>query len=375
MAGHYQLALFRDIEQWWEKMQDKRWKNKVKTIYFGGWTPLLLWGRYLIDIMSKITSHFDISELEELSIECNPYPYEETLLSVQDIAKEYSHVSRVRFSFGIQSLDDEVLTKSNRDCSVEGIMRFTEKLLEVKTANMLYNYDFISFGTTQSAENKTKNMTWLQNLIDSKKLDSFSLYTLELFAGAKRYHETKDPLINYQSPWDHAMPFTSSEDTIFDEFTELKTLFLKAWYQRYEISNYALPGKESMHNMVYWTMWSYLWLGLWAHSLLREWFLSKQAQRLVVTWWRKNYIHWDAYKATPLSQQDILIESFFLALRTMNGVDNLDKYSHILHEDRQTRVQKLVSEWLATYEGGCLSLTDTGMNVHHRACDYLMAKI
>jgi hypothetical protein len=92
----------------------------------------------------------------------------------------------------------------------------------VKTDNMLYNYDFISFGADQNAYNKAKSMVWLKSLIDSKKLDSFSLYTLELFAGAKRYHETKDPLINYQSPWDHTMPFTSSEDSIFDEFTELK---------------------------------------------------------------------------------------------------------------------------------------------------------
>jgi hypothetical protein len=108
------------------------------------------------------------------------------------------------------------------------MMSFTNKLLEVKTANMLYNYDFISFGADQDATSKTKSMTWLNNLIASKKLDSFSLYTLELFAGAKRYHETKDPLINYQAPWDHTMPFTSSEDSIFDEFSELKALFLHA---------------------------------------------------------------------------------------------------------------------------------------------------
>jgi oxygen-independent coproporphyrinogen-3 oxidase len=171
------------------------------------------------------------------------------------------------------------------------------------------------------------------------------------------------------------MPFTSSEDSIFDEFSELKALFLHAWYQRYEISNYALPWKESVHNMVYWTMWSYLGLWLWAHSLLREWLLSKQAQRLVVTWWRKSYIQWDAYKATPLSHQDIVIESFFLALRTMNWVKDLDTYINILHEDREQRIQKLVSEWLAMHENNTLSLTDLGMNVHHRVCDYLMAKI
>ena len=85
---------------------------------------------------------------------------------------------------------------------------------------MLYNYDFIAFGT----QTDPQALNWLQELLASKLIDSYSLYTLELFAGAKRYHETKDPLIAYHAPRDHDMPFTTTEDSIFDEFALLKKM-------------------------------------------------------------------------------------------------------------------------------------------------------
>lgn len=174
--------------------------------------------------MKQVEEYFDCSQLEELSIECNPYPYSQTLESVQKIAQAYRHIPRVRFSFGIQSLDDTTLTLSNRDNNFAGIVQFTKDLLGLKQPHMLYNYDFIAFGTQTNSE----AISWLQELLTSQAIDSYSLYTLELFAGAKRYHETKDPLIAYQAPRDHNMPFATSEDTIFDEFSLLKKMLVDA---------------------------------------------------------------------------------------------------------------------------------------------------
>jgi len=52
---------------------------------------------------------FDLENLAELSIELNPYPEAEVLKFIQVVNKKYEQVSRVRYSFGIQSFDDEVL--------------------------------------------------------------------------------------------------------------------------------------------------------------------------------------------------------------------------------------------------------------------------
>jgi coproporphyrinogen III oxidase-like Fe-S oxidoreductase len=96
--------------------------------------------------MQEVEKYFDISELQEFSIECNPYPYSETLASVKHIIETYSHLPRIRFSFGIQSLDDSILQQSNRDCTFMGLQQFTQDILAIKESNVVYNFDFIAFG-------------------------------------------------------------------------------------------------------------------------------------------------------------------------------------------------------------------------------------
>ena len=63
----------------------------------------------IIDIIEYIRTKFDFEDLAELSIELNPYPEEEVLNFVQVLNKKYDKVSRLRYSFGIQSFDDDVL--------------------------------------------------------------------------------------------------------------------------------------------------------------------------------------------------------------------------------------------------------------------------
>ena len=383
MGEQYKLAVFRDLEFWSRdfsiRYAQSKWP-KLKTIYFGWWTPLLLWSQYLIDILQEVESNFDVSELQELTIECNPYPYQETLESVKHIIQTYSHIPRLRFSFGIQSLDNNILQQSNRDCTFAGIQQFTYDIMDIKQSNVLYNYDFISFGETLSAQWQMQHKR-LQELIKSKQIDSFSLYTLELFAWAKRYHETKDPLIAYQAPWDHEVPFTTSEDSILDQFEILKKLFVDGGYSRYEISNYALPGKECIHNQTYRTMGEYIGIGLGAHGFIKwqndgmtEW----QSYRTETTWWRKNYILWPTEKTftkKPCSPKDIMIETFFLWLRQQSGIGGVSKYSDILQNNRQQAIDKLIENELATYNNDTLQLTDQWMNVHHQVCTYLMKEI
>ena len=102
----------------------------------------------MIDILKEVEKNFDISELQELTIECNPYPYQETLGSVKHIIETFSHIPRLRFSFGIQSLDDSILQQSNRDCTFQGMQQFTKDILAIKQPSVVYNFDFIAFGNS-----------------------------------------------------------------------------------------------------------------------------------------------------------------------------------------------------------------------------------
>jgi len=94
-------------------------------------------------------------------------------------------------------------------------------------------------------------------------VDGFSIYTLELFPGSDRYNTQK---IAHKETSTQA----DDKDTVYDEFDRLATIVETNGYRRYELSNFALAGKRSIHNMVYRTMGSYLGLGINASSLLTQ---------------------------------------------------------------------------------------------------------
>lgn len=380
----YKQALFRDIAFWskheQQENQSESIKPKLYTLYFWGGTPLLFWSQYIIDIIAYVQEKFDLSELAELSIECNPYPHEQTLAAVKDILQSYKTLSRIRFSFGIQSLDDQLLDISGRQSDVQQIVQFTQELLQIRDeaikqnphTEIVYNYDFIAFGKDwKTAENK-----WLQELIKSQQIDSFSLYTLELFPWSQWYHTgTKDHIVAYNAPWDNNLPYKADEDSLWDDFSATKELLTSWGYQRYEISNYALPGKESLHNIVYWSMKPYIWIWLGSH-----WYTCKQDKmwRTNYPYWWKNYINWvdgENIERQEETVEDQLIESFFLWLRMNTGISDITKYETILTSQYDMVLQKFQEEWLVIYDQQKVFLTDTGMNLHHYICTQLMEKI
>ena len=74
-----------------------------------------------MQIIDAVNMHFDLTYLEELSIELNPNPYEEILDLIDTLNRTYKDLPRIRFSLGIQSFDDDVLQLSGRQYSFEGI--------------------------------------------------------------------------------------------------------------------------------------------------------------------------------------------------------------------------------------------------------------
>lgn len=382
-AMQYKQALFRDIDYRAKKISKDANKPQITTLYFGGWTPLLFWSEYVCEIIDYITTKFDISALEEVSIECNPYPYEEILQAVGDIMEKHPMLECLRFSFGIQSLDSETLHITWRDDDLHGLQEFTEKLIVLRDAfyntqwdqrstQILYNYDFISFGK----DTKTGENLWLQELVSEKKIDSFSLYTLELFPGSQWYQGgIKDNIVAYNAPWENKLPYVANEDSLWDDFSRLQKLFLSWWYERYEISNYALTWKESKHNMVYRTMKPYIGIWLGAHGLVE---VDNVFYRTTSAYGWKQYIQWSTdqfLQREAQTEEDMLVESFFLGLRQKWWIENISNYDAILVENYDSILEALQKEWFVLYDGTKLSLSNEGMNVHHHICTKIMKTI
>ncbi len=376
MAKQYQEALLDNFTYRAEYLKSQYSivdKPKLYTLYFGGWTPLLFGAKYLVEIIDDLRKAFDLTELQEISFEANPYPYEDTIQAFIELQTYCAEIPRVRFSFGIQSLHDDTLKIASRQTTFESTKQFTQDILTHKNTNTIVNYDFIAFGDKELWD---EQKSWLEEIIKSKSIDSFSLYTLEIFPWSNRYHSIKDSLISYQAPWEHRIPFSTNEDTIMDQFSTIKSLFLAWGYQRYEISNYALSGKESLHNNVYWAMKPYVWIWLWAHGCLYNnmW----KYQRIHCNVGRKKFIeqkgNW-SYAFVDMDEKDDMIESFFLWLRTSNWVDDYTKFIPIFKDNHDELLQKLVDEGLIIVQDKILYLTDKGMDIHHQVCLYLMKEI
>ncbi|MBP6911541.1 radical SAM protein [Patescibacteria group bacterium] len=142
MIDGYMEGLIRDIQYWGDHYK----KPQLRTLYFGGGTPGILGKDKLLHIINTIHEHFDLTYLEELSIELNPNPYEEILDLVHTLNTTYKDIPRIRYSFGIQSFDDSVLNLSGRQYSFAGIQKFLRDLREIKDGRNVFNLDFIAFG-------------------------------------------------------------------------------------------------------------------------------------------------------------------------------------------------------------------------------------
>jgi oxygen-independent coproporphyrinogen-3 oxidase len=167
---------------------------------------------------------------------------------------------------------------------------------------------------------------------------------------------------------------------------------LDAWYHRYESSNFSKPGVSSIHNRVYRTMQNYI--GFWpsASSFSRldgleglEGLdglggLDKEVKALrwtntsnLVEYLKGDYI--DQSKTVFMTEKDLLIESFFLWLRTDTGVSDLDKYISILVKNYKELVEAYKDEWLLYDVDDRLLLTDKGMDVSNTIITDLLKDI
>lgn len=341
LKERYLEQLLEQSRQWREHFPEEQ----IRTIYIGGGTPFQLGADRLSRLIDTLLEQWGSETLEELTIELNPDPFDEVIAFVDKLGKEYRQLYRIRCSFGIQSFDDKVLQASKRNYLYNNLIGFLRELQTVKQPGLAYNFDFIAFGQFQTDKQGNQQLRdkhrrqFFTKFVDSKVADGFSLYTLELFPGSDRYYRRHDELI--------AQHTQASDDQIIQEFELLSGIITHAGYRRYELSNFALPGKVSIHNMVYWKMQPYLGIGINAASRLPREMLpadflpsvdeSTQAVRFAAA------RHWKQYRSDQLidlsslsehTRRDVQFERAMLALRTSMGIEELTSYESLLVPDR-----------------------------------------
>lgn len=285
MADDYLNALEDEIKYFYAK-------EEVSTLYIGGGTPSVLNDKQLEKI-KNILKILNLNKLEEFTFECN---IEDIDIDLLNILKE---LNVTRLSIGIQSFIPEKLKTLKRKSDYKDALTKIYLLKELGFDNI--NLDFM-FGLPNEKFNDLKKDL---NLFLKLKPEHLSCYSLII--------ENNTVLgINNTKPLDDEL-----ENKMYNYLVKrLK----KHKYEHYEISNYALKGKKSLHNLNYWYNQEYYGFGLGAHGYIKG-FRYENTKSIT------DYIN-GKYRLEEimLSNQEIMENEVILGLRLMKGINLKEFY-------------------------------------------------
>ncbi len=238
----------------------------LETVYLGGGTPSLLPAPAVGALLDRVRSRFGISDDAEITLEANPGPDE------RGDAKALRAAGVSRLSIGAQAMSASGLRRLGRRHRVVDVVRAVAEARQGGVAS-------ISLDLLYDAPDATL-VDWIETLDAALALepDHLSLYALTLddpdaegltgpggdhlptTTGARRWRATARP--------------AQDEDRAAAEYHHAVHRLGEEGWRGYEISNWARPGHESRHNLVYWERHPYEAVGPGAHAfdgVTRRW--------------------------------------------------------------------------------------------------------
>lgn len=318
----------------------------VNTLYIGGGTPSVL----PLDVLSRIVGA--VSQTERLSLVTEPVEvttptelFDEFTVEVnpEDIVEKGREYVRGllalgvnRVSMGIQSFNDDILRWMNRRHDAGNAVKAFHILRESGVRNI--SIDLI-FGISQLTDE-----TWKDTIEKALELspEHISAYQLSIEEGSALAKMVAD-----------GRYVEASEEQCRRQYDILCRCLGRSGYHHYEISNFAKPGFEAVHNSAYWRRAPYIGLGPGAHSLtgdIRSWNSQELPHRST-----------DGSPATysrtseTLSPEDIRVERIMLSLRTDKGLEAAELYSLT---DRAV-INSLLSEGALEKQGGSIRIPES----------------
>lgn len=280
---------------------NSRLPEHLDSIYIGGGTPSLLPSALIKRLFSSIRSTFSIDRGVEITVECAPGQIEEATL----IAMIESGVNRI--SFGVQSFIDEEAKHTGRlhtrDVALHDIDR-------VRSAGIgRVNLDLIAGLPGQTRASWRETIAVLR----SAAPDHASVYMLEVDDHSRLGREIGSGGLKYYAPQ------VPPDEAVAEMYIEAAEVLAASHLKQYEISNFAAPGAESLHNLKYWRREPYLGLGLDAHSMLRD--ADGRALRFATTDELESFLNSATWtEPQRLIRDEELEEAWFLGLRLNAGV-------------------------------------------------------
>ena len=272
------------------KRRSREMDDNPKTLYFGGGTPSVLPLSCLTRILLALEEVGHGGPYQEFTMEVNPEDLVEKGLPYVESLKTLG-VNRI--SMGIQSLDDDLLRWMNRRHNAENAKKAFRMVREAGFKNI--SVDLI-FGLSNLS-----NEAWEKTIDEVLELgpEHISCYQLTVEGDNVLAHRLENG--EYEE---------ATDEVCRAQYDLLCAKLSAAGYLHYEISNFAKPGYEAVHNGGYWSRRPYVGLGPSAHSF------SGRGRC-----WNSPELTGYTLTRESLSVEDEKVETLMLALRTSRGVD------------------------------------------------------
>lgn len=310
-----------------DEVRSHRWDWQPETLYFGGGTPSLM----PLSLLQRIVESIPSACLTEATVECAPGTLTE------DNVREWVRFGINRVSLGVQSFVTTELRQTGRRHEALTVQRDVELLRACGIEN--FNIDLIAGLPGQTRTSWAESLDWLTRLnpphvsVYLFEMDEDSRLGKEALLGGTRYGAALLP-----------------SDDLAAEFYESAVSHLsRMGIHRYEISNFAVPGKESLHNLKYWTLAPYVGFGVDAAS-----FDGKLRRHNPDT--LEEYLQ----RATPIPElSNPAEERFFVGLRLSGGVEPTSEEWEMFSEP----ISKWLREGMLERSGHKLRLSNRGVLV------------
>ena len=313
--------------------------RRSRTIFFGGGTPSLLTVAQITRLLNACFASFAVDKDAEITMEANPGTLDKEQL--QGIRAAGIN----RLSMGAQSFDAELLQTLGRIHTPEEI---TQAVVFARAAGFTsINIDFM-FGLPGQTMQHWRDT--LDRALDLRP-EHLSLYSLIIEEGTP-FHE-----------WAHEGRITPGDEDLCADMYEYADERLRlAGYENYEISNWALPGHHSKHNLTYWQNLPYIGMGAGAYSTFGGRRFSNILEPL-------EYIKAVNRQRLPEADSELvereqeMSETAFLALRTAMGLHLPtfeQRFSQPFSQFVQNRLRPVEEAGLLEHEAEWLRLSKRG---------------
>lgn len=320
----YVEAILKEIKQRKDEASEP-----IRTIYIGGGTPSTLEAADIACILETIGTQ----DAQEITMELNPGDATEAYL------RAIRQAGINRLSIGIQSFKDNLL-------SLIGRRHTAQQAIEAVRMAQEAGFDNISIDLMYALPTQTME-DWKADIKTALSLgiQHISTYGLMYEEGTaltrKRDEGTLEPIDE------------ETENAMYDTLCER---LQQAGFVHYEVSNFALPGREAQHNSAYWDHTPYIGIGAGAHSFtgrVRSWNPDDL----------EAYLQGVPRESETLTEKDLYNERIMLGLRTLNGV---------ARETIQGDVQPWIDKRLLQEQDGRIRATQQGLHILNRIIESLM---